>query len=213
MLVKGVPLAHDGTVMQTQSAPVWQNGPGSRRFFALGCLVEAGLGLLGLLGMASQPGPLTAALRLEPGLVWLALAATVPPLGLFLVLLRVRSGFCRPVRDFLEQTARPLFARWSVLHVAIISLLAGLGEELLFRGALQGWIRLLWHPAGACAIAAILFGLAHCVNAPYALLALLLGLYLGALWEITGSLAVPILVHALYDFLALAYLVRIHRTL
>lgn len=212
MLVKSLPLAHDGTVTQTQSAPVWQHGPGSRWFFTLGCLVETGLGLLGLLGMASQPGPLTDSLQYRPRDVWIGLAGALPPFALFVLLLRTPGGLFAPVRRFLEQNAKPWFSPWTVGQLALISILAGLGEELLFRGALQGWIRLLWNPSGACALAALLFGLLHFVNLPYVLLALVLGLYLGGLYELTGSLVAPILVHALHDFLALVYLTRIHRS-
>jgi uncharacterized protein len=47
------------------------------------------------------------------------------------------------------------------------------------------------------------------VNRSYAMLAGVIGLYLGWLWMATGELLLPIAVHALYDFLALVYLVKI----
>ena len=59
---------------------------------------------------------------------------------------------------------------------------------------------------------AILFGLLHAVNVAYAVLAALMGLYLGWLWMATGNLAVPIVAHAVYDFLALVYILRGRRT-
>ena len=40
------------------------------------------------------------------------------------------------------------------------------------------------------------------------MLAGLFGLYLGALWLLTGNLLVAIAAHAVYDFFALLYLVR-----
>ena len=55
----------------------------------------------------------------------------------------------------------------------------------------------------------VLFGLAHCITPTYALLAGLIGLYLGWLWIATGNLLVPITTHAVYVFLALVYLIRI----
>lgn len=198
--------------MRSDPAPVAWEAARSRRFFRLGCWVEAGLGLLGLLALAGQPGPLNASLRFELRDLGTGLAATLPPFCLFLLLLRSRIGFFQPVRDFLEQTARPLFSTWTLAQLAIISLLAGWGEELLFRGAIQGWARLLWGPAGACILASLLFGLAHAVNLPYCVAAVLLGLYLGGLYETTGTLAAPIVVHAVYDFLALVYLVRFHQS-
>ncbi|MFC1597814.1 lysostaphin resistance A-like protein, partial [Planctomycetota bacterium] len=59
------------------------------------------------------------------------------------------------------------------------------------------------------AVAAILFGLAHPITPGYVLLAGLMGLYLGWLQITCGNLLVPIMAHAVYDFLALVYLVKI----
>ena len=56
--------------------------------------------------------------------------------------------------------------------------------------------------------AAILFGLLHPLTPTYAVLAALIGLYLGWLRMATGNLFVPITTHAIYDFLVLAYLVK-----
>jgi membrane protease YdiL (CAAX protease family) len=55
---------------------------------------------------------------------------------------------------------------------------------------------------------AVLFGMVHALNVGYALLATLMGLYLGWLWMATGNLMVPIVAHAVYDFLALLYILR-----
>jgi hypothetical protein len=53
-----------------------------------------------------------------------------------------------------------------------------------------------------------MFGLAHFISLMYAVLAALIGLYLGILFIAFDNLAVPVIVHALYDFVALTYLVR-----
>ena len=115
----------------------------------------------------------------------------------------------------LDDLIVPMFKNCTWVELAAISLLAGLGEELLFRGVFQAamaeWTGdfLPHSPAGAMvgdwiAIVgvAIVFGLLHAVNAAYAVLATLMGLYLGWLWMATGNLAVPIVAHAVYDFLA-----------
>jgi membrane protease YdiL (CAAX protease family) len=46
------------------------------------------------------------------------------------------------------------------------------------------------------------------LSATYAILAALIGLYLGLLLIWTGSLLAPAVAHGLYDFIALLYLVR-----
>ena len=57
--------------------------------------------------------------------------------------------------------------------------------------------------------ASVLFGLAHPITPAYAVLAAMIGVYLGWLWlAFDKNLLVPITAHALYDFLALIYLVR-----
>jgi uncharacterized protein len=48
----------------------------------------------------------------------------------------------------------------------------------------------------------------HWITRTYALLAALVGLYLGGLWLWTGNLLVPIVAHALYDFVALIWILR-----
>jgi membrane protease YdiL (CAAX protease family) len=99
-----------------------------------------------------------------------------------------------------------------VLQLAIVSLAAGLGEELLFRGLVQAGLSNLiggeYGPWIALAIAAALFGVCHWLNTTYAILATVAGLYFGLLLLWTGSLWTPIVAHAAYDFVALIYLVR-----
>lgn len=101
-----------------------------------------------------------------------------------------------------------LFAESSYSEIALISLLAGLGEEGFFRGVIQCALAGPVGPTGALLIASALFGLGHFVTPAYAFIAGVFGLYLGALLFLTGNLLPAIVVHTLYDFFALVYLVR-----
>ena len=106
------------------------------------------------------------------------------------------------------QFIRPLFRTCTIYDLALISLIAGFGEEALFRGVVQGVID-RWLGVGyGLATASILFGLLHLITPTYALLAALCGLYFGALLMCSGNLFVAIVPHALYDFIALLYVVR-----
>ncbi len=101
----------------------------------------------------------------------------------------------------------PLVRHSSVLEFLTISLLAGVGEELLFRGVLQALLARWTTPVVGLALASLLFGLAHALSVSYAVLATLFGVYLGAIWLVSGNLLVAIAAHALYDFITLVYLV------
>lgn len=142
-----------------------------------------------------------------------ALAATVPLLAVFWLCLRLPLRPFRELLRIVEELLVPLFCHARVIDLAVVSALAGFGEELLFRGLIQEvagqWIGGPWGGWIAWVLAAALFGAAHWITTTYAVLATLIGLYLGWLWAVTGNLLVPILVHALYDFVALVYLTRI----
>jgi membrane protease YdiL (CAAX protease family) len=62
------------------------------------------------------------------------------------------------------------------------------------------------------AATAVAFGLAHALTVTYAVLAALVGGYLGWLHLASGNLLVPVLAHALYDFIALRLLLRVKPT-
>jgi membrane protease YdiL (CAAX protease family) len=87
-----------------------------------------------------------------------------------------------------------------------------LGEELLFRWAIQGGLAAWFDsPSGqvlAVVIAAVLFGLCHFLNLAYAAVTFVIGIYFGGLMSWSGTWLAPALTHAAYDFLALVYLTR-----
>jgi membrane protease YdiL (CAAX protease family) len=119
------------------------------------------------------------------------------------------------LRRVVDRILVPMFRDCRPLELLVISVLAGLGEEMLFRGVLQeavsGWIGPPAGPWAGLVAAAFLFGLLHPLTPTYAVLAGLIGLYLGWLWMLTANLLVPITAHAAYDFLALMYLVKMRR--
>ena len=174
-----------------------------------GCLTPVAIGLGWLLGTP----PLATLFHFDGRDALLGIAAALPPLALF--------WFCLvcPWRPFAEiakitvETIVPLFRGCGLVQLAIISALAGLGEETLFRGVVQAAAaQAIGGPYGvwlALLAAAILFGLLHLITPTYGILAGLIGLYLGWLWLATGNLLTPIVAHGTYDFLALLYLVKI----
>jgi membrane protease YdiL (CAAX protease family) len=135
------------------------------------------------------------------GVAWGVFAAVA--LGAVnLVFLRARSSGWpgSALRYVCRVIVRPLFEHVRLWHIIVISLLAGLGEELLFRGVLQ--------PVIGLPLASLVFGAVH-VGARsfigYGVWAACIGALFGWLMVETGGLLAPIVAHAVYDALALAY--------
>lgn len=146
-----------------------------------------------------------------PSAFVLGVVATVPLVaGLYWALHSHWSVLVR-LRGVMEDTVAPLFAGRPMWGIAIISILAGVGEEALFRGVLQTYLAGHLGVVPALLVTSSLFGLVHPVTALYAVMAGLIGLYLGVLAVWQDNLLVPMVVHALYDFVALTYLVHYHR--
>lgn len=84
-------------------------------------------------------------------------------------------------------------------------------EEFVFRGVVQGRLRDAFGPAGAIVGASLLFGSLHLANyagdvpsvVAGALVIVGTGAVLGALYEYTDNLTVPIVAHGLYNALLL----------
>jgi len=140
---------------------------------------------------------------------WLALAAATPMIAALVLMTRWPVGPFAELEDVVRRAIVPLFRSCTLLDLAVISALAGLGEELLFRGVVQaGLERASGSTWLALVAASVLFGLAHPITPAYAVLAGLIGAYLGWLLLATDNLLVPIVTHAAYDFVALVYLLR-----
>ena len=104
------------------------------------------------------------------------------------------------LRHVCRVIVRPLFEHVRVWHIIVISVLAGLGEELLFRGVLQ--------PIIGLPLASLVFGAVHVGGRGfigYGIWAACIGALFGWLTLVTGGLLAPIVAHAVYDALALAY--------
>ncbi len=139
--------------------------------------------------------------------------ATVPTVLALLLLVRFPMGRLEEVMRVTRQFILPLFRNRPLWHLAVISLAAGVNEELLFRGLIQGGLaRLLevysWGWLAALLGASLLFGICHWLNRTYAILATLAGLYFGLVLVASGNILTPMLAHAIYDFVALCYLTR-----
>jgi len=94
----------------------------------------------------------------------------------------------------LHADLRPVAKNLTLPSIITIAALSSLGEELFFRGFLTPFL-------GGVVLQAVLFGLAHQVSGPsrwvWVTWASLVGLCLGAIFALTGSLVGPIVAHAI----------------
>jgi membrane protease YdiL (CAAX protease family) len=136
--------------------------------------------------------------------------SSLPLIGMFLAMLRWPIGPLRTIKRFCEEEFVPLLAGSSWSDMALIALSAGVGEEMLFRGVLQSsfatWLGLGW----GLVMASILFGLLHPISLPYIFVTIVLGLYLGEAFILTGNLLTVMVTHSIYDLALMAYLLRYH---
>jgi uncharacterized protein len=136
------------------------------------------------------------------------LAATLPMIVALFAMRNAKSGPLGRLNHVVDTLVAPLFGTCSVIQLLLISVVAGIGEELLFRGVVQPLLIAWLGTVAGVLIASAIFGLLHAVTPTYAILATAVGIYLGWLALATGNLLGPIVAHALYDFVALVYLTR-----
>jgi membrane protease YdiL (CAAX protease family) len=185
------------------------NSPRLNFYFA--CFTEASLlGVAALIGAVLRQGMFEELRWRTVDALW-GVAAVGPMLLGFAWLLRSDAGFAASIRRFFEHVIRPVFGGWSMAQLAVISLLAGICEEALFRGALQSGLARFVGTAPALLIASVAFGFAHPISKEYIVSAGIIGVFLGALFILTSNLLAPIVAHALYDFCALTWFLRFHR--
>jgi uncharacterized protein len=104
----------------------------------------------------------------------------------------------------LHQKLRPFASEISATGIVVLALLSAFGEELVFRGLIQPWLGVV--------VQALLFGVVHYLPGSsrwvWTAWATLVGLALGAIFQLTGSLIGPLAAHALINGLNLTYLKR-----
>ena len=145
-------------------SPAMQSEPASDvHLFRLAVLFEGGAVVALLLGwMVSAPATQTLHWS-AAGWGWGALAS-LPLLAVMLLVTHFPFGPLARLNRLVSEVIVPLVRHSSVLEFLTISLLAGVGEELLFRGVLQALLARWTTPVVGLALASLLFGLATCAQ-------------------------------------------------
>lgn len=175
------------------------------RAFSVTAIIGASLIPLALIIAAALSVDVFSQFLGEPAAIFWGVIASAP-------LLAILRGFLvtkwRPLADF-RQSQLEFFStigfRITTRRALILAVIAGVSEEMLFRGALQTFIARDHSLVYALVLPNILFGALHARTPLYAIIAGFVGLYLALCFAATGSLLTPIITHVLYDFVALEW--------
>jgi len=171
-------------------------------------IIISGTALMGLAAIGLSVifnTPLGPQLTLDINAVLIGIIATTP-LAAFLwwfsnTTLEHFAAFRRSQIKFFSEVGFTFTPR----RIALMAIAAGISEELLFRGVLQTWGAAFAPELLVIIVTNALFGMMHMRTALYAVIAGLVGMYLGVLYMLTDNLLAPIAAHALYDAVALEY--------
>ncbi|MFZ2171055.1 MAG: CPBP family intramembrane glutamic endopeptidase [Methylococcaceae bacterium] len=182
-------------------------------FFKSACYFEASLVLVAIfLGWIADIDPFEKLFFSEAAVAY-GMLGTAPLFLLFLALEQMQGESIAKIRKLLLQTLGPGLHQYHWTDLFMLAAIAGVSEELLFRGVIQPWIESLWGMAAGLIGSNIIFGLVHAVTPLYAVLAAFVGIYLGLSLDYSGerNLLTPVIIHGLYDFLAFVALMRVYR--
>ncbi len=182
-------------------------------FFKKACSFEAALiPVAVVLGWIANINPFEN-LHFSESAIAYGVIGTMPLFLLFITLEQMQAESVVKIKNVLLETLGPSLHRYHWTDLLILASIAGLSEELLFRGVIQPWIESSWGMAAGLIGSNIIFGLAHAITPLYAVLATLVGIYLSLSLDYGGdrNLLLPIVIHGLYDFLAFVALMRAYR--
>jgi membrane protease YdiL (CAAX protease family) len=182
-------------------------------FFKSACYFEASLVLVAvLLGWLAGINPFKDIYFSETAIAY-GVLGTIPLFMMFLALEHLQKPSVVSIKKMLLNTLGSGLYRYHWSDLLMLAAIAGVSEELLFRGVIQPWLESLLGMTAGLIGSNIVFGMVHAVTPLYAVLATLVGIYLGLSLDYGGdrNLLTPIIIHGLYDFLAFVALMRVYR--
>ena len=182
-------------------------------FFKKACYFESALVLVAVaLGWIADIDPFEN-LHFSETVIAYGVIGTAPLFLLFLTMEQIQLESVVKIRSLLLETLGPGLHSYHWTDLFMLAAIAGVSEEILFRGVIQPWMESSWGMAAGLIGSNIIFGLVHAVTPLYAVLAALVGIYLGLSLDYGGdrNLLTPVIIHGLYDFLAFVTLMRAYR--
>ena len=176
----------------------------ANRILAVTLCGEGGLLLIALLWSRLSGLTLRLGDPLESVLLGLFMAGVMGVANVRILSCAGTWSIVKSLRRLYNTLLVPTFFEIGCRNIVLISVAAGIGEELLFRGVIQPTIGLV--PTS------VIFGIAHVGGRGmlvFGIWAGLIGLIFGWLAVTSDGLLAPIVAHAGYDAIALTYIRRV----
>jgi len=185
----------------------------SENFFKTACYFESALILVAIaLGWVAEIDPFEYIIFSEQSLMN-GIVGTLPLCLIFVALNQIEINSLQKIRQVLHNTLGPSLARHHWTDLFVLAAIAGISEEILFRGVIQPWLENSWGIMAGLLVSSVIFGLIHAVTFLYFIMATAVSIYLGLYLDFdnTRNLLTPIIIHGLYDFFAFFVIVRAYR--
>ena len=172
-------------------------------FLCLALIFEGGILLLACLLSWYWQHPLFRYLSISAGGLCWGLISSIPLFFLFFIGMELSWKSMKEIRQFMMTQFYPLIKDCSLFELALVSLLAGCGEELFFRGFLQELISNAWGMPAGLIVSSMVFSMMHPVSLMYSIVVFFISLYLGIIFIVSNTLFSVIVCHSVYDFVAM----------
>ena len=171
-------------------------------------VTEGGLYFLGLMLMNSAQLELRSVFNVSWKAILYAILLTLPMFVTLFLIERTNIKSIVDLKKEMDEKVLPIFSGTNLFDLAFIAFFAGVGEELFFRGWMQVVLADRFGLVVGIFITSLVFGFLHYLSSAYAVYAFITSIYLGIIYHLTGNVFIVMAIHAVYDFVALVYLVR-----
>lgn len=156
------------------------------------------------------------------GLAWLASIELGPLLAVDLKGLAIGVAAVVPMsavffiapdlKDRVVDLLGPALAECRLWELMLLAGMAGVSEEILFRGTIEGWL-LTYDVVLAAVVTNLLFGAMHPITVAYFIIATGFGFYFSVLANLgpERNLTAPIVAHTVYDLVGFMLVARDYR--
>lgn len=182
-------------------------------FFKTACYFESTLVLVAIaLGWLVDINPFEFIIFNEQA-VSNGIMGTLPLCLIFIALNQLQLESLQKIKQVLHSTLGPSLHRHHWADLFVLAAIAGISEEILFRGVIQPWMENSWGMIAGLLVSSVIFGLVHAVTALYFIMATAVSIYLGLYldYDNTRNLLTPIIIHSLYDFFAFVLILYSYR--